>query len=68
MSKLYNNAKYPNKKTLGTGYGSKQKALLDGYEFILSKNRVILCTGNEFGFLPSTYINCIKDRKSGNIV
>ena len=49
-------------------YINIQKALLDGYEFILSKNRVILCTGNEFGFLPSTYINCIKDRKSGNIV
>ena len=26
MSKLYNNAKDPSKKTLGTGYGSKQKA------------------------------------------
>ena len=26
MSRLYNNAKDPSKKTLGTGYGSKQKA------------------------------------------
>ena len=27
MSKLYNNAKNPTKKTLGTGYGTKEKAL-----------------------------------------
>ena len=27
MSKLYNNARNPSKKTLGTGYGSKEKAI-----------------------------------------
>lgn len=27
MSKLYNNARDPSKKTLGTGYGSKEKAI-----------------------------------------
>ena len=27
MSKLYNNARNPSKKTLGTGYGSREKAI-----------------------------------------
>ena len=40
-------------------------AIKDGYEFILTDNRVILTEGNESGYLPIKYITTIIDRKSG---
>ena len=38
-------------------------AIKDGYEFILTDNRVILTEGNESGYLPTKYITKIIDRK-----
>jgi 2'-phosphotransferase len=38
-------------------------ALRDGYEFVLSQNKVVLTTGNEKGILPSKYFRDIVVRE-----
>ena len=39
---------------------------VDGFSFFLSDNNVILCPGDEKGFLPTKYFKKVLDRKSGN--
>ena len=40
-----------------------QYALFNGFEFFISKNKVILCPGNEKGVLPVEYMKKVKDLK-----
>ncbi|XP_027221764.1 tRNA 2'-phosphotransferase 1 isoform X1 [Penaeus vannamei] len=41
------------------------KALEDGYKFYKSANNVILCPGNEEGFLPPKYFAKVTDKRTG---
>ena len=40
-----------------------QYAFFNGFDFFISKNKVILCPGNESGCLPLKYIKKVKDVK-----
>ena len=40
-----------------------QYAYFNGFKFFISKNKVILCPGNENGMLPMEYIKKVKDFK-----
>ena len=40
-----------------------QYAFFNGFNFFISKNKVILCPGNESGVLPVEYIKKVKDKK-----
>ena len=40
-----------------------QYAFFNGFNFFISKNKVILCPGNENGVLPVEYIKKVKDKK-----
>ena len=42
-------------------------AFFNGFEFFISVNNVILCPGDEKGYLPVNYIKKVKD-KNGNIL
>ena len=41
-----------------------QLALFNGYEFFISENKVILCPGNEQGFLPLEFIKKVKNKQN----
>ena len=49
-------------------YIDLSKALNDGYKFFRSANEVILCSGNEEGYLPTEYFLKVTDRKSGRLL
>ena len=40
-----------------------QFAFFNGYEFFISENKVILCPGNEQGFLPLEFFKKVKNKK-----
>jgi hypothetical protein len=40
-----------------------QYAFFNGFDFFISKNKVILCPGNDKGCLPLEYIKRVKDKK-----
>jgi len=41
------------------------KALADGHEFFESSNGVILCAGDQNGFIPPAYFSSVSDCKTG---
>ena len=41
-----------------------QMAFFNGYEFFLSKNKVILCPGNDEGYLPLEFIKKVKNKNN----
>ena len=41
-----------------------QMAFFNGYEFFLSKNKVILCPGNNEGYLPLEFIKKVKNKNN----
>ena len=43
-------------------YLNLQKAIDEGLKFYVSKNNVVLCPGDEKGFIPSKYFKYIKER------
>ncbi|CAB4059683.1 TRPT1 [Lepeophtheirus salmonis] len=48
-------------------YVDIMEAMKDGYEFYKSANQVLLCSGNESGYLPIKYfIKDTKNQKTGN--
>ncbi len=40
----------------------------DGYKFYRSANNVILCPGNEEGFLPPKYFTEVREFPSGSLL
>lgn len=44
-------------------YIDAEKAMNDGFKFYISTNNVILCPGNERGYLPPAYFSNIVERK-----
>ncbi|CAF4488076.1 unnamed protein product, partial [Rotaria sp. Silwood2] len=43
-------------------YIDMKKALKDGFKFFVSNNNVILCPGNENGFIPACYFRFVENR------
>ncbi|CAF4770423.1 unnamed protein product [Rotaria sp. Silwood1] len=43
-------------------YIDMKKALTDGFKFFVSNNNVILCPGNENGFIPVRYFRLVENR------
>ncbi|CAF2362195.1 unnamed protein product [Rotaria sp. Silwood2] len=43
-------------------YIDMEKALKDGFKFFVSNNNVILCSGNENGFIPPRYFRLVENR------
>ena len=41
-----------------------QMAFFNGYEFFISENKVILCPGNEEGFLPLEFVKKVKNKNN----
>ena len=41
-----------------------QMAFFNGFEFLISKNKVILCPGNEEGYLPLEYFKKVKNKNN----
>ena len=41
-----------------------QMAFFNGFEFFLSKNKVILCPGNEEGYLPLEFVKKVKNKNN----
>lgn len=49
-------------------YIDLKKALADGFKFFRSSNNVILCSGDDVGYLPPQYFLKVVDKKSGKDV
>ena len=41
-----------------------QMAMFNGYEFFISQNKVILCPGNEEGYLPMEFVKRVKNKNN----
>jgi hypothetical protein len=41
---------------------------LDGFEFFVSSNNVILCPGDEHGCLPATYFRAVENRQRQSLL
>jgi len=49
-------------------YVNVDAAIKDGYQFLLSANNVILCTGNDKGFLPPKYFSRVLNRQTRKLM